>query len=601
MNFSGTSKYLTSVLLWAVKHPLPAVRIMANRLLSLLIGRSWAKVFNLGGWRIRINRNRERRLIAREIRGMVSKPKVSVVMPVYAPDPEHLRAAIESVQCQSYPVWELCIADDHSPDQATREFLQHLATREPRIKYTFRAENGHIAAAHNAALALAEGDIVVLLDQADRLAPDALYWVVRHFAEHADSGMLYSDEDMISCDGRNTVPFYKPDWSPHLLYQQAYVGHLLAFRRHLVAEEGGFRSGYDGAQDYDLALRISAITRVAHIPRILYHWRQHERSTAFDAVAKPYAHDAGKRALEDALKARYGPRYRCVEDGDYPFTYRPRFTLPEGLKISIIIPTRDRVDLLRACIESILQRSSYTNYEVLVLDNNSCEPETIAYLKQINELDSRLRSLPAPMPFNWSRLNNLGAGQATGNLLVFLNNDTTVITSDWMERLAEYAFLPEVGVVGALLLYPDNTIQHDGVVVGMGGWADHVYKGQKLDHYAAWGYVSPCLTRNVLAVTGACLAIEKSKFEALGGFDEAFEICGSDVELGIRAHKRGLYNVLCAEARLYHHESKTRDKHVPEVDFVQSSLKYEPYRTQRRDPFYNPNLDLACTTPKPIQ
>lgn len=538
-------------------------------------------------------------MIAREIRAMASKPKVSVVMPVYAPDLAHLRAAIESVQRQSYPVWELCIADDHSPDQETREFLQHVAARDPRIKYTFRAANGHIAAASNSALALADGDIVVLLDQDDRLAPDALYWVMRHFMQQPDVGMLYSDEDMIGLDGRNTAPFFKPDWSPHLLYQQAYVGHLLAFRRHLVAEVGGFRSGYDGAQDYDLALRISAITRVAHIPRILYHWRQHERSTALDAGAKPYAHDAGKSALEDALTARYGPRFRYVEDGDYPFTYRPRFILPEDLKISIIIPTRDRVDLLRACIESILQRSSYTNYEILVLDNNSCEPETITYLQQINELDGRLHSLSAHIPFNWSRLNNIGAREASGDLLIFLNNDTSVIASDWMERLAEYALLPEVGVVGALLLYPDNTIQHDGVVVGMGGWADHVYKGQKLDHYTAWGFISPCLTRNVLAVTGACLAIEKAKFEALGGFDEAFEICGSDVEIGIRAHKQGLYNVLCAEARLYHYESKTRDNYVPEVDFAQSRLKYEPYRTQCCDPFYNPNLDLTCTTPKP--
>lgn len=592
-------KRLGVVLSWALRHPVRAGVRLVYKCRMRWGPPSGDPVVAYQHW-VRQDEKRarrERRAIGKAIQAMPSRPLVSVVMPVYAPNLAHLKAAIDSVRAQSYPNWELSIADDASPGSEVGDFLRATAARDDRIKVVFRSANGHISAASNSALEQARGEVVVLLDQDDCLAPHALYLCVKTFLAEPETGLTYSDEDMLDVEGRRTQPFFKPDWSPHLLFQQCYFGHLLAFRRKLLDQVGGFRLGYEGAQDYDLALRLAAVTRVGHIPHILYHWRQHQQSTALNADAKPYAHIAGRRALEDALGARYGDRISGIEDGTYPFTYQPRFKLPADLKVSIIIPTRDRLDLLVPCVESILERSSHANYEVLILDNNSCKSETAAYLSRIHQIDARLKALPAPIPFNWSRLNNIGARATTGEVLVFLNNDTSVITPDWMERLAELALLPETGVVGALLMYPEDTIQHAGVVVGMGGWADHVYKGLPADHYRSWGYVSPCLTRNVLAVTGACLAIERSKFYALGGFDEEFVICGSDVELGIRAHKRGYYNAVCAQARLYHYESKTRDSHVPEVDFVQSALKYAPYRTERCDPFFNPNLDLAQSQP----
>ena len=522
---------------------------------------------------------------------------ISVLMQVYAPDLGFLGQAIDSVRKQSYRNWELCIAEDGSPDPAVREYLERQSAADPRIRVVFHPDNRHISAASNSALILARGAIALLLNQDDTLSEHALYWVATMFEKNPSAGLLYSDEDKIDEEGARKYCFFKPDWSPHLLMQQCYTGHLLAFRRELALQAGGFREGYEGAQDYDLALRLSRMADVVHVPKILYHWRLHPQSTALNYQAKPYAHEAGRRALLDALRKQYGERLREVEDGDYPFTYVPRFRLDPQTKVSVIIPTRDKVELLESCLRSIRDRSTWPNMEIVVLDNGSQEPSTLSYLKALQERDPQTIVVPLDIPFNWSRLNNIGVQRATGEVLIFLNNDTEVITADWVERLAELATLPEVGVVGSLLLYEDGTIQHAGVVVGMGGWADHLYKGEPLDHGRPYPFISPAVSRNVLAVTGACLAISRDKFEALGGFDEDFIVCGSDVELGLRAHKRGFYNVICAQAQLYHHESKTRDAYVPQQDFRASQCKYEPYRTQAVDPYFNPNLSLKHTTP----
>jgi GT2 family glycosyltransferase len=292
---------------------------------------------------------------------------------------------------------------------------------------------------------------------------------------------------------------------------------------------------------------------------------------------------------------RYGDRLLRVDDGEHLFTYNPRFALAAATRVSIVVPTRDKAELVEACVRSIVARSTWPNVEVLIVDNQSAEAATFAAFDRLRALDPRVRVLPAPIPFNWSRVNNLAARESAGEVLVFLNNDTEVITPDWIERLAEVALLPDVAAVGPLLLYPDGTVQHAGVVVGMGGWADHVFKGRAPVHHPS-PFVSAVTTRNVLAVTGACLAIERAKFERLGGFDEEFEICGSDVELGLRAHRGGLQNVYLAMVRLVHHESKTRGPQVPENDFVQSARKYAPYR-EGADPFYSPHLDRMATTP----
>jgi GT2 family glycosyltransferase len=296
------------------------------------------------------------------------------------------------------------------------------------------------------------------------------------------------------------------------------------------------------------------------------------------------------------LKDRYGDQFDRVDDSAYTFVYQPRFHVPSNTLVSIVIPTRDKATLLDACIQSIHHHTTGIAYEILVLDNNSTEPETQVCFQRLVQ-DKRVRVIEASIPFNWSRLNNIGRGHATGQVLVFLNNDTEVITPDWLLRLSEYALLPDVATVGPLLLYPDHTIQHAGVVVGMGGWADHVFKNDPVQHYPT-PFISSAVPRNVLASTGACVAIATERLDALGGFDEAFEICGSDVELGIRGHKQGLLNVYLPAVQLFHLESKTRTPFVPEVDFQQSALKYAPYRLDG-DPFFNPNLDLASTSPQP--
>jgi GT2 family glycosyltransferase len=520
----------------------------------------------------------------------------SIVVPVFNTDPMMLQRMLASVQAQIYPDWQLCVADDASTAPHVRGLLDAAAARDPRVQVAWRTNNGHICAATNTALQQARGEYVVFLDHDDELAPHALLTLAQHLADDPAADLLYSDDDKIEADGRRHSPLFKPDWSPALAWTQNYLGHLVCARRQLVAEAGGLREGFEGAQDYDLALRLVAVgAKVRHVADVLYHWRMHTGSTAMNAGAKPYAHQAGQRAVEGFLKARYGGLLLRVDDGEHLFTYSPRFRLDPATRVSIIVPTRDKAELLEACVRSILAQSTWPAYEVLIVDNQSAEAETFAAFDRLQALDGRVRVLPAPIPFNWSRVNNLAAGESRGEVLVFLNNDTEVITPDWIERLAEVALLPDVATVGALLLYPDGTIQHAGVVVGMGGWADHVFKGCGPVHHPS-PFVSPVTTRNVLASTGACVAIERAKFERLGGFDEEFVICGSDVELGLRAHHAGLQNVFLASVRLYHHESKTRGPQVPENDFVQSARKYAPYR-EGGDPFYSPHLDAASTTP----
>ncbi|WP_283743906.1 glycosyltransferase [Sideroxydans sp. CL21] len=540
-----------------------------------------------------------RATMRKRIKGFAHQPCISVVMPTYNPNAVWLIEAIESVRQQIYDHWELCIADDASTDKSIRPILERYARQDSRIKVVFREKNGHISAASNSALGIATGEWVVLLDHDDLLAEHALFWVAETIDSHPQSRLIYSDEDKVDKRGNRSLPFFKPSWSPHLMISQAYLGHLVCYKKTLIETVEGFNTELNGAQDYGLALacvtNIEA-TQIQHIPRILYHWRMHAASTAQSGNAKPYAHEAGRKAVEMYIQHNFPGRGMRAADGDYLFTYKAEFELPANLLVSIIIPTKDGLNYLKPCVESIFERSTWHNLEVIILDNGSEKTETIQYLKELQRSEPRVRVIPAPIPFNWSKLNNIGGKQASGNVLIFLNNDTKVISPAWIESMAGYARLPNVGTVGALLLFEDGSIQHSGVVVGMGGWADHVFRTTAAQHIGG-PFVSPVLTRNVLAVTGACMAISRERFEELGGFDESFIICGSDVELGLRAHKRGLFNVMCAEAKLFHYESKTRTPHVPQEDFIQSSEKYAPYRQEKTDPFYNPNLSLSSTTP----
>ena len=530
------------------------------------------------------------------IAGLGRRPGFSVVVPVFDTDQTMLQRMLASVANQIYPHWELCIADDGSAAPHIQKTLMEAAASDSRVRVRRRSARGHICAASNSALELATGDFVVFLDHDDELAPHALLAIAQHIDAHPDTDLLYSDEDKINSGGARSLPLFKPDWSPALAWTQNYMGHLVCARTELVRRVGGFMPGMEGAQDYDLFLRLSLVAaRVDHLADVLYHWRAHEGSTAMNAGAKSYAHDAGRRAVEADLRIRYGDLLLRVEDGAHPFVYSPRFALPATTLVSIIVPTKDKPELLRDCVEGILQRSAWQNYEVIIVDNNSEQRETFALFEELSVRDARVRIVTMPVPFNWSRINNRAVNEARGDVLIFLNNDTAVISTDWIERLAEVALLPDVATVGPLLLFADGTVQHAGVVVGMGGWADHLYRGSAPTHFPS-PFVSAVTTRNVLANTGACLAVERSKFDALGGFDEAFTICGSDVEFGLRAHRRGWQNIYLATVRLSHFESKTRGATVPDGDFAESERKYAPYRTGG-DPFFNPNLSLRHTTP----
>jgi O-antigen biosynthesis protein len=374
-----------------------------------------------------------------------------------------------------------------------------------------------------------------------------------------------------------------------------YVCHLLVFRKSVFEKTGGFDSRFDGSQDYDLMLRFSEHTsQIHHISKILYFWRETVSSTAINPDAKPASQLAGMAALDQHLKRVFGKGAAACKT-EYRFVYDARYPLTGKEKASIIIPTRDHLALLSDCIHSILDRTGYPNYEILIMDNNSREEKTRRWFTEITAQYDHIRVVTAGYPFNWSKVNNHGARLATGEVLVFLNNDTRVIDPEWLTRICENACRPDIGVVGGLLLYEDDTIQHAGVVVGMGGWADHIFKNCPPVHYSH-PFVSPMVPRNVSAVTGACLGISRNVFDAVNGFDENFIICGSDVEIALKALKKGYVNLYTPHVKLYHLESKSRTSYIPEKDFEMSEKAYAEFKRDG-DPYFNENLSLESLKP----
>ncbi|RTZ98302.1 MAG: glycosyltransferase family 2 protein [Deltaproteobacteria bacterium] len=530
----------------------------------------------------------------RRISGFEKQPVISIVMPVYNIEARWLEAAVDSVIGQYYPKWELCIVDDGSTRDETLACLKSI--NDARIRVELAEINEGISAASNKALSMASGAYVGFLDHDDVLSADALFEVVR-VINGKDPDFIYSDEDKIDRAGRRKNPFFKPDWSPDLLSCQNYICHFTVVRKSLLDAAGGFRKGFEGAQDHDLFLRISEATgRIYHIPKILYSWRELDTSTAGNPNAKPAAQENALSAVGDHIKRKYGSACHVAES-DHLFVFDTRFPLDETVRVSIIIPTRDRIDLLQPCVESILNVSSHRHFEIIIVDNMSVEDRSRKWFRKMEEKHSEIQVITANYPFCWSRLNNDGINAATGDLFIFLNNDTVVLSSDWIERLGGQALREDVGVVGPLMLYEDKTIQHAGVVVGMGGWADHVFKGMKPVHFGS-PFVSPMVKRNVLAVTGSCMAISRQTINRIGNFNESFLVCGSDVEICIRAYEAGLFNIYDPFVKLFHFESKTRVPHeIPASDFKMSDTYYKQYRKHGGDPFFNKNLSLASTTP----
>lgn len=518
--------------------------------------------------------------------------RFSIIMPVYNVDLKWLELAIRSVEHQSYDNWELCIVDDASTDPKVCSYLRTITNEKIKIK--FLNHNCGISGASNEAVHMSTGMYLALLDNDDELTTDALLELYSSLKQQ-EADVLYSDMDIIDQNNNHGAPLYKPDWSPDLFTSQMYVGHLLCIKKDIFDLVGGFRSEFDGSQDYDLLLRVVEKTnKIMHISKVLYSWRALPTSTAVNAEAKPYAQIAGKNAIQQYLDRILGQGKAEVCETKDLFVYDVRYHLEKMPLASIIIPTKDHADDLKAAIDSIREKTLYSNYEIIILNNNSEKEETFQYFETL-KIYPEIRVVDAAYPFNWSKLNNQGIELAKGSVIVCLNNDVVVKEKEWLTRLVEKAMQKHVGTVGGLLLYPDGTIQHAGIVVGMGGWADHVFKGMQPIHCGT-PFISPMVTRNVSASTGACLAFRKELIENIGGFDERFVICGSDVELSLRASKSGYYNVYDPRVCLYHYESKSRGSYIPKIDFTLSALAYRKYR-ELGDPYYNKNLDYNVCVP----
>jgi GT2 family glycosyltransferase len=539
----------------------------------------------------------DRAAIADRIAGMMDPPRISVIVPLYDTPEPWLRKCIESVRAQLWPRWELCLADDASPAPHVQAICEEYARQDPRIRYRRRSVNGHIAAASNTALEMATGDFVALLDHDDELAPHALYMVAEALQAQPDLDMIFSDEDKINESGDRYAPCFKSDWNYDLLLAQNAVVHLAVYRRSLLLQAGGFRPGFDGSQDYDLTLRASELTtpeRIRHLPFILYHWRAIAGSVALDVAEKDYPYEAARRALQEHLD-RTGRAGAVVERQTHPGYYHVRWPLPANPpRVSIIIPTRDKVELLRVAVDTILQKTTYPDIGIVVVDNGSTEKATQDYLAEVTARDARLRVLAYDQPYSFAALNNWAVRQVDSPLVAFVNNDVEVITPEWLDEMAAIALRPEVGAVGCKLLYPNDTIQHAGIVVGIGGLAGHPHVGHPLHSLGYFGRLA-CAQR-YSAVTGACLVMRREVFLAHGGFDEEnFAIAFNDVDLCLRLNRDGLAVVWTPHAVLYHHESASLGP--PNDDVRRARFERECANLRRLwsealrdDPFYNPNL-----------
>ena len=532
-----------------------------------------------------------------EAEALPCKPLISVVMPVYNTPEKLLREAIESVRAQAYPHWEFCIADDASTASHVRRILNEYARADRRIKVVFREENGHISRASNSALELASGEWIALLDHDDVLRPHALLEVARTINRHPDAELIYSDEDKIDEVGRRFDAFFKPDFSLEMFRSQNYLNHLTVHRTANVRTVGGWRTGFEGSQDYDLNLRI--IERIEphhirHIPRILYHWRAVSGSTAAGGSEKSYAWEAGRRALEAHVE-RIGLAASIEEVGGTPF-YRLRLSVPppEPL-VSLIVPTRDGLKFLRGCIESIREKTTYANYEIIVVDNGSTDPETLKYLKTISRRRNT-RVLRYDAPFNFSAINNFAVGKAKGSVIGLVNNDIEVISPEWLTEMVSWALQPGVGCVGAKLLYADGKIQHGGVVLGVQGVANHSHK--HLDRHAPGYFGRMKVIHNISAVTAACLLVRREIYDEVGGLNETdLKVAFNDVDFCLKVREAGYRNVWTPYAELYHLESVSRGaeddpvkmaRFLSEIAYMQRSWG----AALVTDPFYSPSLTI---------
>ena len=515
-----------------------------------------------------------------EALAFVYQPLVSIITPVFNTPVRWLRECTESVLTQTYENWELILIDDHSTDPETLRCLTELAASDSRIILAKDEEKRGISAASNRGLALAKGDWVVFLDHDDLLEPDALFQNVKWLQDHPNADLIYSDEDKLTEQGFDS-PIFKPDWSPDYFLSCNYVCHFTLIRRELIKQVGGFRSKFDGAQDYDLFLRVIEQTnRIDHIPRVLYHWRRTLTSTADNVQCKPGMLQAGRLALEGHMERKQQAGHVTVDWRTYLYWVKRELT--EAKKISIIIPVRDRVDLLAHCIDSLTRKTIYAPYEIIVVDNDSQSEDARAYFSHFKH-----RLLHYSGPFNLSALNNFAVKQTDSPWLLFLSYHTEVLDADWLTTMAEHVQRPEVGAVGPRLLYPDDTVQHAGIVVGVGGIAEYAFRGSPAEVPGVCRQLQA--TRNYSAVTGACLLTRRDVFEEVGGFDEeCLPVHFNDVDLCLKMRRAGYSIVYTPFARLYHHESRVRSQPVEPLEA--NPMRERWTQVLERDPYYNPNL-----------
>lgn len=521
-------------------------------------------------------------------------PKFSIVVPLYKTPDRFLIGMLESVCQQTYQNWELCLSDGSGKDSPLKGTLKKYAKKEARIKVVGNEHQLNISENTNKAIELCTGNYIVFMDHDDLLAPNALYECVKVLNKKPEIKIIYTDEDKVSMNGKKHFqPHFKPDFNKDLLNSTNYFCHMLVVDKKIVNQAGKFRSEFDGAQDYDFILRCTEITEdIYHIPKILYHWRMHEGSTAEKPESKMYAFEAGANAIRDHYR-RIGLKNVKVKQTKYLGVYRTRFVIYDKPTVSIIIPNKDHIDDLKKCLHSI-KDSNYSDYEIIIVENNSIQNETFEFYKSIEDI--RIRVVYWEGEFNYSAINNFGVGYAKGDYLLFLNNDTEVINKNFIEELAGFCMRSDVGAVGARLYYGDNTIQHAGVVVGLGGIAGHVFLNTPRDQT---GYFARIITQqNYSAVTAACVMVKRRIFEDVGGFDEKFKVAFNDVDLCLRIQEKGYLIVYNPYAELYHYESKTRGKEDT-LDKIRR-LDEESVLFKRRwgkilkqgDPYFNMNFSL---------
>ena len=521
-------------------------------------------------------------------------PLISILVPVYNTPEEFLKQMIQSVRRQTYGNWELCIANADPANESVARILKVASARDPRIRVTDVPENEGIAQNTNAALRIAGGEYIGLLDHDDLLAPDALFEIVRAVNEKGRPDVLYTDEDKVSTDlAEHFQPHMKPDFNKDLLRSNNYITHFFVASRALLDQVGGLDSAYDGAQDYDLILRCTErADGIVHIPRVLYHWRVHKSSTADNPASKMYAFEAGKRAIEAHLR-RCGEKAEVSRTKDLGF-YRVNYKLEGEPLISIIIPNKDHQEMLAACLRSV-ERSAYRNYEIIIVENNSTEEQTFSYYRKIQS--ERVRIVHWPGEFNYSAINNFGVQHAKGEYIVLLNNNVEVITEDWLSQMAANCQRKDVGIVGAKLYYPDDTIQHAGIVIGIGGIAGAVFVGLPRRYT---GYLHKAsVQQDLSAVTAACMMVRRTVYTEAGGLDEALKVAFNDVDFCLRVREKGYLVVYDPYVELYHYESKTRGaedtrekarRFYSEIEFMRSRWLNI---LKEGDPMYNPNLTLT--------